>query len=659
MAADTVTILVFGDNSHGIAEPLKVELAKAFTKLHVDPVLGIEQIDDYCAGLTELDHVAIAIATSEVANIDALIFKARTHQHLSQTQWLVVSDAQVHRDLTQATKDGILSAIISAPWSLPLLAGQVYSTMLRYLNGYSHKRIRELIGRPPDFAVQGPLLKGLSTDEREVVMKFLEGVERVLGRRPRIQVPPGTHLLTEGKPVAAVNLVLEGKVSLYRDARHGEVLAHLASSGPIIGLVSLARGEDAFFSAVTTVNTTLVRLTTEQLQIVISNEPSIGSALTALAIGSLTRRLMRAEELHVENATLAEDLEAQKQALARTNEDLRQTRAELVEQARFAMLGELSAGIAHELNNPVTALLRAAGHLTQDVDMVLSCANPEIARSGMHQGMHSQTLSTAVERQLTRELLPLVGDRNLTRTLVSAGVGDQAQVRELMSQAGAVKAFQNGARLGQSLRSVLAAGQRVTELTQSLKGYARPDTQEGRPVDLRANIDDVLRLTAHRLRNVEVERNYDDVPEVLGFPAKLSQVWTNLIVNAAEAIDDEAEDLTAGQLPARGENKAHITITVTNEAQGVHVSIEDNGPGIEPHVLEKIMEPHFTTKAGRVRFGLGMGMPIVRSIIADHGGHFSIDSHPGCTRMHVLLPLAGADNLFVAPLPTPSPQEES
>ena len=231
-------------------------------------------------------------------------------------------------------------------------------------------------------------------------------------------------------------------------------------------------------------------------------------------------------------------------------------------------------------------------------------------------------------------------------------------MRELISQAGAVEAFQNGARLGQSLRSVLAAGERVTELTQSLKGYARPDAQEGRPVDLRANIDDVLRLTAHRLRNVEVERNYEDVPEVLGFPAKLSQVWTNLIVNAAEAIDDEAEDLTAGQLPARGENKAHITITISNDSQGVHVTIEDNGPGIEPHMLEKIMEPHFTTKAGRVRFGLGMGMSIVRSIIADHGGHFSIDSHPGCTRMHVLLPLAGADNLFIAPLPTPSPQEE-
>ena len=104
----------------------------------------------------------------------------------------------------------------------------------------------------------------------------------------------------------------------------------------------------------------------------------------------------------------------------------------------------------------------------------------------------------------------------MTRTLVSAGVRDQTQVRELISQVGAVEAFQNGARLGQSLRSVLAAGERVTELTQSLKGYARPDAQEGRPVDLRANIDDVLRLTAHRLRNVEVERSYEDVPEVLG-----------------------------------------------------------------------------------------------------------------------------------------------
>ena len=88
------------------------------------------------------------------------------------------------------------------------------------------------------------------------------------------------------------------------------------------------------------------------------------------------------------------------------------------------------------------------------------------------------------------------------------------------------------------------------------------------------------------------------MPEVLGFPAKLSQVWTNLIVNAAEAIDDEAEDLTAGQLPARGENKAHITITISNDSQGVHVTIEDNGPGIEPHMLENIDDHTSPLKLG-------------------------------------------------------------
>ena len=83
--------------------------------------------------------------------------------------------------------------------------------------------------------------------------------------------------------------------------------------------MSLARAEDAFFTGETATEATLVRLTTEQLQIVISEDPSIGATLTALAIRSLTRRLMRAEDLHLENAMLAEDLEAQKEALAATS----------------------------------------------------------------------------------------------------------------------------------------------------------------------------------------------------------------------------------------------------------------------------------------------------------------------------------------------------
>ena len=120
--------------------------------------------------------------------------------------------------------------------------------------------------------MQGPLLEGLDRDEREVVMELLAGVERVLGQRPRLIVPEGTQLVTQGEPVGAVYLVLDGQVSLHRDSVQGEVLAHLASSGPLIGLVSLARAEDAFFTGETATEATVVRLTTEQLQIVISED---------------------------------------------------------------------------------------------------------------------------------------------------------------------------------------------------------------------------------------------------------------------------------------------------------------------------------------------------------------------------------------------------
>ena len=165
-----------------------------------------------------------------------------------------------------------------------------------------------------------------------------------------------------------------------------------------------------------------------------------------------------------------------------------------------------------------------------------------------------------------KELLPVVGDRTLARRLVRAGIQGADGARSLAQIPGGIDAYEAGARLGGSLRSVLAAGDRVIELTQSLKGYARPDAEDLKPVDVREGIDDVLRLTAHRVRGIRIDCDYEDVPPVRAHPAKLQQVWTNLIINAAEAIEDETADLVAAaeasggvpELPARGEAEALI-----------------------------------------------------------------------------------------------------
>ncbi len=644
-----IHVLVIGDDSRGFARSLAADLAESFPNVCLDRIDGAEDLRHYDATLAPDDHVVLGVITSEVADIDAALELMDAFPILEPTRWLVVTDETTHSDLWKSTTSGRLSSVLTVPWRVPLLAGQAYSAMVRHMlaDGRTREQIVEILGEAPDIAVRGPLLKGLDLPEGEVVRRLLEGVEKVLGRRPRLIVPVGTDLAVQGQPVGAVHLVLDGRVSLHRDSMRGEVLAHHATSGPLIGLVSLARGENAFFTAVTTTPTRVVRLTHEQLEIALLEEPSLATPLAALAIQSLTRRLMRAEDLHLENAMLAADLEAQREALEIALEDLRRTRAELVEKARFAMLGELSAGIAHELNNPVTALARSAEHLGEDVERVLASSKGlEAARLSMRASLEAPPRSTAQERELAKEFLPLVGgDRRLARRLVLAGVSDPRQARVLKeASAGDLEVVESGARIGSSLRSVLAAAERVVDLTRSLKGYARPEAADLQPVDVAEGIDDVLRLTAYRMRGIEVIRDITESPRVLGHASKLQQVWTNLLVNAAEALEDEREDVDARRragedcAPARGGAPATITVAVREEGACVRVEISDNGPGVPPEIVEKIFEPHFTTKAGRVRFGLGMGMSIVRSIVADHHGTMRIESEPGRTVMSVSLP---------------------
>lgn len=644
-----IHILVIGDDSRGFARSLASDLAESFPNVCLDRIDGAEDLRHYDATLAPDDHVVLGVITSEVADIDAALELMEGFPILEPTRWLVVTDETTHSDLWKSTTSGRLSSVLTVPWRVPLLAGQAYSAMVRHMlaDGRTREQIVEILGEAPDIAVRGPLLKGLDLPEGEVVRRLLEGVEKVLGRRPRLIVPVGTDLAVQGQPVGAVHLVLDGRVSLHRDSMRGEVLAHHATSGPLIGLVSLARGESAFFTAVTTAPTRVVRLTHEQLEIALLEEPSLATPLAALAIQSLTRRLMRAEDLHLENAMLAADLEAQREALEIALEDLRRTRAELVEKARFAMLGELSAGIAHELNNPVTALARSAEHLGEDVERVLASSKTlEAARASMRAALEAPPRSTAQERELVKEFLPLVdGDRHLARRLVLAGVSDPHRARALKeASAGDLEVVESGARIGSSLRSVLAAAERVVDLTRSLKGYARPEAADLQPVDVAEGIDDVLRLTAYRMRGIEVIRDIAESPRVLGHASKLQQVWTNLLVNAAEALEDEREDVDARRragedcAPARGGAPATITVAVREEDGSVRVAISDNGPGVSPEIVEKIFEPHFTTKAGRVRFGLGMGMSIVRSIVADHHGTMRIESEPGRTVMSVSLP---------------------
>jgi len=176
--------------------------------------------------------------------------------------------------------------------------------------------------------------------------------------------------------------------------------------------------------------------------------------------------------------------------------------------------------------------------------------------------------------------------------------------------------------VGRGLRNITVGSERIENLVRSLRSYARPDTGEAEDYDVVQGVEDTLVILAHKLKGVEVERRYEGRPVVPAVAARMNQVWTNIIANAAEALD----------------GGGRIVVEVREADGGAEVAVEDDGPGIPPEHLDRIWDINFTTRKGGASFGLGLGLAISREIVESHGGRISVESRPGRTRFTVFLP---------------------
>ncbi len=473
--------------------------------------------------------------------------------------------------------------------------------------------------------------------DKEIVEELLAGVEQSLGAQPRRTIPVGTNLTVLGQPVTHVTFILEGTVALIHDSftAAGDVVLHEASTGRVIGLMSLTEGGNAKNTARTTSDITCVQITFDQLKAVIDERPTISLLAATLMIRSLDMRLRRAEELHVEHAQLSAELAAERSHLTTALTNLEEARTELVAQERLVSLGSLAAGIAHELNNPLAAIDRLADYLYTDVMALLTSApDKEWAaqtRRTIQAAIEAEALSTRQERALRKEMAAAVGDPALAQQLVLAGIHDVELARHLVRRSGiGIAQVEHAASIGTHLRNLASASKKITGLVTSLRSYARPDGDPITGVSLHENIDDAVRLLSHKLHDITVTRDYGDVPALECQPGQLAQVWTNVLSNAADA-------LTTADSPT-------ITIRTSSPHDGwVRVEIVDNGPGIPPEILEHIFEPRFTTKSGQVRFGMGIGMGISLSIVGKHHGTMRATSRtkpPSGTTVTIDLPAA-------------------
>src|SRR5215469_1884565 len=315
---------------------------------------------------------------------------------------------------------------------------------------------------------------------------------------------------------------------------------------------------------------------------------------------------------------------------------------------RLAGLGKLSAGLAHELNNPASAAKRAASQLRSTLHRVKE-ASHELGRRELTSTQKSEI--ERLEASFTRRDEPppdalTISDLEdqIDSLLRSHGQNDLWQLAAELAQRGIKPAaleslFENldavtartalvriaaSLEIASLLNEIESSTSRISELVGAIKEYTFMDQAPVQNVDVVKSLEATLTILHHKLkRGVTVQRNYQQVPLLVNsFGSELNQVWTNLIDNAIDAMG------------GRGE----LRVRTYRDDGCVVVEIADSGSGISPQISSHIFEPFFTTKG--VGEGTGLGLDTVQRIVKKHRGNVQVDSKPGDTRFQVWLPWA-------------------
>ncbi len=342
------------------------------------------------------------------------------------------------------------------------------------------------------------------------------------------------------------------------------------------------------------------------------------------------------------------DLRQRNMDLATTLLKLKSTQDELVQSEKLAALGQLLAGVAHEINTPLGAIRAAVGNIGQTLDesiqqlpqilVQLSTDKQRLFFSLIEQAISQrQYLSSKEVRQLRRKLRRTLEAASYEQAAAYADVltdmgitGDVSVYLPLLDEPNSLPILDVAYKLVRqrnNSENITIAVEKAARMVTALKNYTHFD-QSGEKVqtNIPETIETVLMLYHNQLKHgVEVVQQYEaDVPTIQGYPDELNQVWTNLIHNALQAMNSQGQ----------------LTIGIGRQAMdgdGVLVSITDDGPGIPDDIQAKIFEPFFTTKP--TGEGSGLGLDICQNIVTKHNGQITVASQPGETTFHVWLPV--------------------
>ena len=347
------------------------------------------------------------------------------------------------------------------------------------------------------------------------------------------------------------------------------------------------------------------------------------------------------------NADAYATAEAAREQAARALVDLHEAEAHLVHSEKMAALGQLIAGVAHEINTPIGAIKSSGQNISEalasallDLPSLLDLldAQHRVHFSDLLKRASQPTtmLSTREERGIVREVTARLEALGMEQARHRAGLLVQLQshtdldaMLPLLRHPAVDRILDTAhgiATVTTNADNINTAVDRVAKIIFALKSFSRfGGVQVWSESDLREGLETVLTIYQNQIKHgIELVRHFDDLPPVRCLPDEINQVWTNLVHNALQAMD----------------YKGTLTLGLRRDGDHALVSVTDSGCGMTPEVQARIFDAFFTTKpAGE---GTGLGLDIVRKIIDKHGGHIGVDSEPGRgSTFTVSLPIAG------------------
>ena len=439
-----------------------------------------------------------------------------------------------------------------------------------------------------------------------------EELDWFLGQSEEVHLAAGQTVFRENDPADSMFVILEGEIQ-GRWEQGGEMMVFNIAAGTVSGKLPFSRMSNFTVSARALVASRILRFPASQFNALIQSCPE------------LVRRLVGVMSDRIRETTRMEE-----------------------QQAKLAALGKLSAGLAHELNNPASAAKRAASQLRDALQRIRDASHELGARELTpaqkakidaieHQFIgHERTppdtlrvaeledqIDSALRARGFNDMWELAGD------LARRGF-DQDSLTPLLEgfDAATVRAalgrFTAALEIWSLVDQIESSASRISEMVRAIKEYTYMDQASVQDVDIVRSLENTLIILNHKLKKgVTVHRDYPEKPLLVSsFGSELNQVWTNLIDNASDAMNGKGE----------------LDVRAFRDDDCVTIEIGDNGSGIPTEIQSRIFEPFFTTKT--VGQGTGLGLDTVHRIIRKHKGSITFTSRPGRTVFQVRLPIS-------------------